>query len=72
MLLKPVRNYEDDYFYYVIFEAVTGMKVGQFNLHIYSKQFGTQEVNDWYKDVKEAEDIIFAHSRNAYDKTPNP
>lgn len=69
MLLKTFRNYEDDYFYYVIFEAVTGAKKGQFNLHIYSKQFGTQEVNNFYPNVVDAEAVIFQHSREAHDKS---
>ena len=66
MLLKSIRNYEDDYYYYVIFQAVSGDREGQYNLHIYSKRFGNQEYLEWYSTFEDAEAVIFAKSKDAY------
>jgi hypothetical protein len=66
MLLKATRNYEDDYYYYVIFEAITGDHEGQYNLQIYSKRFGNMDFTDWYTDIDIAEGVIMTKSKDAY------
>ena len=66
-LLRAVRNFEDDFYYYVIFEAYSGTNKGKFNLQVYSKQFSDLQKDEWFTTVESAEQIIFASSREAYE-----